>query len=78
MIVCLVSADTYVDEEEEDWLEYLRSSLFAEQEAALHDLDLKVIVPQGLVIAMSKAQPDKVLWKHKVFAGNATTVKPLI
>ena len=32
----------------------------------IEQIDLKVIVPSGIVIAMSKLEPGKILWKHKV------------
>ena len=35
-------------------------------ESDLEDIDLKVIVPKGLVIAMSKSNPGKIHWQHKV------------
>lgn len=30
------------------------------------DVNFKVIVPEGLVCALSKVHPDKVVWTHKV------------
>ena len=54
--------------------QYLRASMFAEEEPALNDIDLKVIVPNGLVIALSKADPGRKLWDYKVGNNTCTCV----
>jgi translation initiation factor 2-alpha kinase 3 len=33
---------------------------------AQDDVQIKVIVPEGLVCALSKREPHRILWKHKV------------
>lgn len=33
----------------------------------LLDIELRVVVPEGLVCAFSKKSPNTMLWKHKVF-----------
>ena len=30
-------------------------------------MDIKVLVPNGMVVAVSKRDPNKIVWEHKVF-----------
>lgn len=39
---------------------------FSDVDTELLDLQLKVIVPEGIVCAVKKGAPNVVLWKHKV------------
>lgn len=39
---------------------------FSELDTELLDLQLKVIVPEGIVCAVKKGAPNVVIWKHKV------------
>lgn len=39
---------------------------YSELDMAVLDLDVKVIVPEGLICAFSKSEPGVMLWKHKV------------
>ena len=40
------------------------SWLFGE---AKETVDIKVLVPNGMIVAVSKDDPTKIVWEHKVF-----------
>lgn len=39
---------------------------YSEMDMALLDLDIKVVVPEGIICAFSKTDPNAMLWKYKV------------
>lgn len=42
---------------------------FSNMDMAVLDLDIKVIVPEGIICAFSKLEPSVMLWKYKVWKG---------
>ncbi|KAL9895181.1 pancreatic eIF-2alpha kinase isoform 2-T2 [Glossina fuscipes fuscipes] len=38
---------------------------YSDLERAIIDLDIKIIVPEGIICAFSKSNPSSMLWKHK-------------
>ncbi|CAD6996348.1 unnamed protein product [Ceratitis capitata] len=38
---------------------------FSEMDMAMLDLDIRVVVPEGIICAFSKANPNEMLWKYK-------------
>lgn len=51
---------------------------FSDMDMAILDLDIKVIVPEGVVCAFSKQAPSVMLWKYKVGKCDVRKVSDLI
>lgn len=52
-----------IDEASDEWFSWFSEG---KSDLDLNDVELKVIVPQGLVAAVSKSNPSHILWRHKV------------
>lgn len=50
--------------------ENCHTAIDSDEDVAILDIEYKIVVPDGVVCAFSKSNPNKILWRHKVTSKN--------